>query len=106
VFSKRMCIFGIIAVLLACSSCSQDKGKDILGEYSNFNGDAIVLIESNSSIKLSSEYGRYSGKYKRDGVEIVVSSAENEIAHLYVNHDHSLYGKMFGVEVRLMKVKK
>jgi hypothetical protein len=101
-----MCIAGIIAVVLVCSGCSQDKGKDILGEYSNFNGDAIVLIEANGSIKLSSEHGRYSGKYKRDGAEILVSSSGNQIAHLYVNHDQSLYGKMFGVEVRLMKVKK
>jgi hypothetical protein len=93
-------------ILLSCLSCSQEKDKAILGEYSNFNGDSLVLIEANSNIKLSSEYGRYSGKYKIDGVEIVVSSSDKELAHLYINHDQSLYGKMFGMEVRLMKVKK
>lgn len=99
-------MFCVIIVLLVCLSCSRDKDKSILGEYSNFNGDTLVLIEPNGGIKLSSGHGSYTGKYKMDGVEIIVSSSDKEIAHLYVNHDQSLYGKMFGVEIRVMKVKK
>jgi len=103
---NRIYVFVTIVILLSCVSCSQENDKNIVGEYSNFNGDSVVLIESGSSIKLSSEHGRYSGKYKRDGVEILVPGSGKEIAHLYVNHDQSLNGKMFDVEVRLMKIKK
>ena len=102
---KSLKLLVIFFVLWVCAGCSSEKDRDIIGEYSDFNGEVSVLIKNDGNIIVSSNIGKYYGKYHRNEAEITLSDKGNVVVDLYVHKDRSLYGKISGVEVRLKKVK-